>query len=223
MKLRTVLPVVSLVLMWSGSAVGQDAVKVSPEVYKVAFENANLRVLKVTAAPGAKTAMHSHPENVVIPLSEGKIRFSTPDGKSVEPPLPNESATFSPAETHMGMNIGKTPLEVVVVEFKSKAPGTGSLPNTRDNLSTKVLAESPRAVAYRATADPKFHEPAGSKHEFDQVVIALGPSQMSLAMEGKPAKTTWARGDVQVIPRGTAHESQNTGGKPSDFIIVAVK
>ena len=46
---------------------------------------------------------------------------------------------------------------------------------------------------------------------------------MMLAMEGKPAKKTWARGDVHVIPRGTAHESQNTGGKPVDFIIVAVK
>jgi oxalate decarboxylase/phosphoglucose isomerase-like protein (cupin superfamily) len=46
---------------------------------------------------------------------------------------------------------------------------------------------------------------------------------MSLAMEGKPAKRSWARGDVQVIPRGTAHESQNTGGKPTEFIIVAIK
>jgi oxalate decarboxylase/phosphoglucose isomerase-like protein (cupin superfamily) len=223
MKPRTVLPVLALVLFWSGAALGQDPVKVSPEVYKVAFENASLRVLKVAVAPGAKTAMHLHPENVIIALSAAKVRFTGPDGKSVEPTLANESATFAPAETHAGENIGKAPIEAIVVEFKSKAPGTSTLPNTRDNLASKVLAENPRAVAYRATADPKFHEPAGSKHEFDQVVIALAPSQMSLAMEGKPAKTSWARGDVQVIPRGTAHESQNTGGKPTEFIIVAVK
>jgi quercetin dioxygenase-like cupin family protein len=223
MKTRTVLPVVCLALVWSGSAFGQDPVKVAPEVYKVAFENASIRVLKVHAVPGGKTPTHSHPENLVVPLSEGKIRFTTPDGKTVEPPLPNESATFSPAETHMGMNIGKTPLDAIVVEFKSAAKPTGTLPSTRDNLSIKVLAESPRAVAYRATADPKFHEPAGSKHDFDQIVIALAPSQMSLAMEGKPAITKWARGDVQFIPRGVAHESQNAGGKPIDFIIIAVK
>jgi quercetin dioxygenase-like cupin family protein len=223
MKTRTVLPVVCAVLLWSGSAFAQDPVKVSPDVYKVAFENATVRVLKVHAVPGGKTATHSHPENVVIPLSEGKIRFTTPDGKSVEPPLPNESATFAPAETHMGTNIGKTPLDAIVVEFKPGAKPTGTLPSSRDNMSIKVLAENPRAVVYRATADPKFHEPAGSKHDFDQIVIALGSSQMSLAIDGKPARTKWARGDVQFIPRGAAHESQNVGGTPVDYIIVAVK
>jgi uncharacterized RmlC-like cupin family protein len=46
---------------------------------------------------------------------------------------------------------------------------------------------------------------------------------MSLSIEGKPAKTTWTRGDVQFIGRGVPHESKNTSGKPADFIIVAVK
>ena len=87
----------------------------------------------------------------------------------------------------------------------------------------KVLAEGPRAIAYRTTADPKFTEPAGSTHEYDQVVIALSPAQMSLTVSGKPPITSWARGDVQFIPRGAAHESRNAGGKPVDFIIVAIK
>ena len=43
------------------------------------------------------------------------------------------------------------------------------------------------------------------------------------SINGKPAKTTWARGDAQFIGRGTPHESKNTGGKPTDFVIVAVK
>jgi oxalate decarboxylase/phosphoglucose isomerase-like protein (cupin superfamily) len=46
---------------------------------------------------------------------------------------------------------------------------------------------------------------------------------VSLSIDGKPAKTTWARGDVQFIGRGTAHESKNTGGKPVDFIMVAIR
>jgi len=54
-------------------------------------------------------------------------------------------------------------------------------------------------------------------------VIALGPAEMSLSIDGKPAKTSWARGDVQFIGRGVPHESKNTGGKPVDFIIVAIK
>ena len=87
----------------------------------------------------------------------------------------------------------------------------------------KPLAEGPRAIAYRATAAADFAEPAGTKHEFDQVVIALAPTQMTLAIDGKPAKTTWARGDVQFIGRGVGHESKNASGKPVDMIIVAIK
>ena len=78
-------------------------------------------------------------------------------------------------------------------------------------------------MAYRTTADLTFQEPAGSKHDYDQVVIALGAAQMSLSVDGKPAKTSWARGDAQFIGRGVPHEAKNTGGKPVDFVIVAIK
>ena len=55
------------------------------------------------------------------------------------------------------------------------------------------------------------------------IVIALGAAQMSLSIDGKPAKTTWARGDAVFVGRGVAHEAKNTGGKPVDFVIVAIK
>ena len=45
---------------------------------------------------------------------------------------------------------------------------------------------------------------------------------MSVNVEGK-AKTQWKRGDVLFIGRGMKHESKNSGGKPLDVIIVAVK
>jgi hypothetical protein len=90
-------------------------------------------------------------------------------------------------------------------------------------MAMKPLADGPRGVAHRMTADASFHEPAGSKHDYDQIVIALSSTQMSLAIDGKPAKTAWARGDVQFIGRGVAHESRNTGGKPADFVIVSIR
>ena len=40
------------------------------------------------------------------------------------------------------------------------------------------------------TADPAFQEPAGSKHDYDQIVIALSPIKISLSLDGKPAKAT---------------------------------
>ena len=130
---------------------------------------------------------------------------------------------YSPAGAHLPMNTGKTPVDAILVEFKTPAPGTATIPTSRESMTIKVLAEGPRAVAYRTTASPAFQEPAGTKHDYDQVVIALSAAKMSLAVDGKPAKTDWKRGDVQFIGRGTPHESKNTTGKPIDFIIVAIK
>jgi quercetin dioxygenase-like cupin family protein len=214
---------VSIVLLWSVTALAQDPVKVDSAHYKTVFENASVRVLRVNQPAGGKSPMHQHPDNIVIPLASAKVRFTMPDGKSEEAEMASESATYMTAGSHSGVNIGTGQIDVILVEFKSAAPGKAEVPTSREDMALKILAEGPRAVAYRATADPSFQEPAGSKHDYDQVVIALGPAQMSLSIDGKPAKTTWARGDAQFIGRGVPHESKNTGGKPVDFVIVAIK
>jgi quercetin dioxygenase-like cupin family protein len=167
--------------------------------------------------------MHQHPDSIVIPLSDSKVKFTMPDGKSEDNELTSESAMYSPAGTHNPANVGTGAVNAILVEFKTPAAGTATLPTSREAMKMKVLAEGPRAMAYRVTADPTFQEPAGSKHDYDQLVIALAPSQMALTIDGKPAKTNWARGDVQFIGRGVPHESKNTTSKPIDFVIVAIK
>jgi quercetin dioxygenase-like cupin family protein len=223
MKMWNAVSVVSLVLLWSGIAVAQDALKTDPAHYKVVLENASVRILRISYDPGAKSTMHSHPDSIVIPLAASKVRFTLPDGKSQDSDLASESAMYTPAGTHNPANMGTGPVDALLVEFKTAAPGKAVLPTSRPGMTVKVLAEGPRASAYRSTASATFAEPAESQHDFDQVVIALGPASMSLSIDGKPARTTWARGDVQFIGRGVAHEAKNTGGKPVDMVIVAIK
>jgi len=223
MNARQALSAVSLVLLWSGAALAQDAVKTDPGHYKVVFENPSVRVLRIDYAAGAKSNVHQHPDTIVIPLSAAKVRFTTPDGKSQDQDMASEAASYAPAGTHTVTNLGPGRVDGLLVEFKSAAPGTATLPTSRPNMQMKILVESPRAVAYRTTADPTFQEPAGSKHDYDQIVIALDTAQLSLAIDGKPAKTSWARGDAQFIGRGVPHESKNTSGKAVDFVIVAIK
>ena len=222
MNLSGAVSIVPMVLLLAIPVLAQDPAKVNSEHYKVILENATVRVLRVNQGAGGKSVMHQHPDNIVIPLAPAKVRFTMPDGKSEEAELASETATYMAAGSHSGVNVGTGPVDVILVEFKA-APGKATLPSTRESMTMKVLAESPHALAYRVTADPDFQEPAGSKHDYDQVVIALSPARMSLSIDGKPAKTTWASGDVQFIGRGTPHESKNTTGKPVDFIIVAVK
>ena len=223
MKACTLLPMLSLVLLWPASPLAQDPVKIDAGHYRVVLENPSIRVLRGGVAAGAKSPMHQHPDSVVIPLRNGRVRFAMPDGTSQDQELKAESAMYVPAGSHSPSNIGRAGLDVLIVEFKSPQPGKAALPPSRPGLEMKVLAEGPRALVYRTTADPTFHEEAGSKHDFDQLVVALGQAQMTLAIEGKPARTTWARGDVVFIGRGLPHESRNTGGKPYDFLIVAIR
>jgi quercetin dioxygenase-like cupin family protein len=217
------LSIVSLALVWPAAAVAQDPVKVDPAHYKVVFENASVRVLKIGYTPGAKSSMHQHPDSIVVPLATAKVRFVLPDGKSEDSELANESAMYTPAGTHNPANVGTGSVDALLIEFKAAAPGEAALPTSRAGMDLKVLAESPRATAYRSTASATFVEPAGTTHAFDQVVIALGPAHLSLSIDGKPATTTWARGDVRFVGRGVAHEAKNTGGKPMDMVVVAIK
>jgi beta-alanine degradation protein BauB len=211
-----------VVLTWSGVAFAQDPVKVDPGHYKVVLENASVRVLRVSYPVGAKSPAHQHPDGIILALSAAKTQF-TADGKTTDTSLGNETAMYAPAGTHSVTNVGPGAVDALVIELKSPAPGKATLPPTREGLAMKVLAEGPRAVAHRTTASPTFEEPAGSKHDYDQVVIALASVGMSLAIDGKPAKTTWTRGDVQFIGRGVAHQAKNGSGKPADFVIVSIK
>lgn len=223
MKAWTLLPMVSLVALCSSTALAQDALKADPAHYEVVFENASVRILKIDYAVGAKSRMHQHPDAIVIPMSDSRVRFTMADGKAEERDMTAGSAMYTPAVTHTPENIGNGPIDGILVEFKTPAAGTAALPTSRPNMAMKVLAEGPRASAFHMTADAAFQEPAGSTHDYDQIVIALRPIKMSLAVDGKPAKTDWARGDVQFIGRGVPHESKNASGKPADFIIIGVK
>jgi len=205
------------------AASAQDAAKVDLRHYKVLVDNAAVRVLKIEVPAGEKSPMHSHPDAMLIVLSGGKARFTMPDGKTQDSELVKETAAYTPASTHAPANVGTTAVEAVLVEFKTAAPGTATLPTSRPGIQSTLLAESPRAVAIKATAGADFAEAAGTTHVYDQVVIALGAANLTLAVDGKPAVTSWKRGDAQFIGRGVKHESKNSGGKPVDMVIVAIR
>ena len=223
--MRTLSLIVSSVVLCAIPLVSaaQDAAKVDPGHYKVLLDNAAVRVLKVTVAPGGKTPAHAHPDGLLIPLADGKARFTLPDGKIEDAVLTKEAAVYTPAGSHSGANVGTGNIDAILIEFKTPAPGKATLPTTRPGMQQTVLAESPRAIAYRSTTAPDFQEPAGTTHDYDQVVIALGPGEINLQVEGQAPITKWQRGDVHFVGRGVKHSSKNTGGKPADVVIVAIR
>ena len=100
------------------AVLAQDPVKVAPDAYKVLLDNERVRVLSVTMKPGGKSPMHSHPANIVYTLNDSKVRFTTPEGKSVDVDLKAGNCIWNEAQTHASENLGTTPVRALVIELK---------------------------------------------------------------------------------------------------------
>jgi beta-alanine degradation protein BauB len=194
----------ALVLVATSVARAQDPATVDAKHYRVLIDNERTRVFHVQVAPGEKVPMHEHPDAIAIPLGPRA-----------------GGAYFIPAQKHAGDNPGKAPVDFIYVELKSHSAPIATVPVNRPGIKSTRLVENPKADAIRATADTGFSEPAGTTHDYDQVIVALGGGELSLTVDGKTT-TTWKQGDVAFIGRNVRHESKNAG-KPVDFVIVAIK
>ncbi len=110
-------------LVLAKSAPAQDATKVQPQAYRVAFENDKLRVLDYNSRPGmgiCGNGMHSHPAHLTVVLSGGSVRIRTPDGKTVEQnDIPAGVVFWSEAETHNVENVSGSNMRSLIIELKS--------------------------------------------------------------------------------------------------------
>ncbi len=116
---RTLLRAGVLMFLAASAARAQDPVKVDPKHYKVEFKNAQVRVLRIHYGAHEKSVMHSHPAGVAVFLADTRVRFTLPDGKSVEREGKTGQALWTPGETHLPENLGDTPLDLILVEMKA--------------------------------------------------------------------------------------------------------
>lgn len=116
--MRRMLLLILFVLAFAIPVVAQDATKADPNHYKVEFENARVRVLRVKYAPHEKSVMHSHPDAVAIFQTDGRIKFTYPGGKTEERDMKAGTTLFTPAATHLPENISDGDMEVILVELK---------------------------------------------------------------------------------------------------------
>jgi quercetin dioxygenase-like cupin family protein len=104
----------------------QDPVKVDPKHYKVEFENSKVRVLRIHYEPHAKSAMHSHPDSIVVVLTDATTKMGLPDGKSQTMTMKAGQTMFAPAGSHLPENMGDKPFEIIQVELKGGAAKSGA-------------------------------------------------------------------------------------------------
>jgi hypothetical protein len=105
-------------------AEAQDAARVMPRAYRVAFENDQLRVLDFVGRPGMGVCgegMHSHPAHLTVIMSDWQGVATAPDNAKTPRNKKLGDVFWSEAETHKVENTGKTVSRVMIVELK--APG----------------------------------------------------------------------------------------------------
>ena len=101
-------------------AVAQDPTKVDAKHYTVAFENDQVRIMRVSYGPREKSVLHEHPNSIAVFLVDGKIKFTLADGTSQERDVKVGQSVWNPAGKHLPENMGDKPFEVVLIEMKSK-------------------------------------------------------------------------------------------------------
>ncbi|MFO0985114.1 MAG: hypothetical protein U1E76_25875, partial [Planctomycetota bacterium] len=196
----------------------QDAVKIAPDVYKVTFENDQVRVLEVTLKAGGKVPQHSHPANVVYGLSDGKARFTDKDGKSTDVDMKVGQATWNEAQTHSSENAGTKELKALVVELKDRkdqAPAAeaakGDDPVKVASESYKVLLDNDRVRVLDIRLQKGGKVPLHSHPGY--LVYALNAAKVRFTgADGKPAEIETKAGQ-SLWRDAEAHAVENLGGE----------
>ena len=205
-------------------AFAQDPVKVDARHYKVLLENDQVRVLRIHYNPKEKSVMHEHPAGVVVFLTGSKVKFTLPDGTTVDGGGKAGDAQFTDAGKHVPRNVGRTSVEGVLVELKGGAMGSakGALdPVKVDPAHHKVVLENDRVrvlrIKFKAHDKTKQHEhPSG-------VAIYLTDVKAKFTLgDGKTREAAGKRGDA-IWAAAEKHSVENKGAKPADIILVELK
>jgi beta-alanine degradation protein BauB len=94
----------------------QDVMQQRLPFLQVMAEDDKVRVLRYAPAAGYKSAMHSHPEAVVVVLKGGRVRYTFPDGTQKIIELKTGDVMIRPPVTHRDEAID--PVESILVEIK---------------------------------------------------------------------------------------------------------
>jgi hypothetical protein len=97
---------------------GNDAISVAPDRYKVVFENDRVRLLEYSGSKGDKAAMHSHPDPVAYALTDVAATFTFPNGESVDTVLEAGQAMWNDALSHETEATGDGESRVLLIELK---------------------------------------------------------------------------------------------------------
>lgn len=218
------LPIVLLALVIASPALAQDPVKVDPAHHAVVLENDQVRVLRITFKPGEKAPSHQHPAGAAVFLTEGQLRLTGTGVPEDQGPRKAGEVVLTGATTHTVENVGKTAVEIVLVELKASPTGKPVATDATavDAKHYHKMAENDRVRVLHVRYGP------GEKsvmHEHPALAaVALSPMQMRMHLpDGKHEDAPpMKKGDV-IFSEPARHSPENLGKAPAEVILVELK
>jgi quercetin dioxygenase-like cupin family protein len=99
-----------------------DAVNADPRSYKVLVENDAVRVVEHIGRPRMGVCgqgWHSHPDHVTIAMSDGRVKVTLADGKTMVGEQKAGEVWWEPASTHKVENVSGIEMRAVLVELRA--------------------------------------------------------------------------------------------------------
>jgi beta-alanine degradation protein BauB len=118
------------------AVLAQDPTKVDAKHYKIESQNKRVRILRVHYGPHEKSVMHSHPDSIAIFQTDGRVKFTYPNGKSEEREVKAGQAQFTPAARHLPENLSDNDLEVILIELKTARKPAAKKPTDANAATT---------------------------------------------------------------------------------------
>lgn len=219
-----ILLVIATLVLTQATGLAQDPAKVAAAQYKVVAEDSTIRVLEATLTPGAKTAMHAHPYLVAVLLEAGSVRWTMKDGSVVrsEPGQKRGTILTMDAQSHVAENTGKTPVRVVLVEFKKAAPAADKARKPTMPPPFKTVADTPYVRVFDGEVAPGQSTPQHT-HFSDHVLVALSDGTAEAVGADGQKQSLVLKKDTPVLAKAGTHRTTNTGRTATRVVIVEPK
>ena len=200
MTLRIACVTLTLCIMVRAAETAPEAVAADPDSYRIALENAYVRVLELRAEAGHGIALHAHPSRAVVVIGGARIRLTRPDGTSELVDRKPGDVFWSEAEEH-GLEVVAGSLHEIETEIKGGIPPPFA-PSAKDVTDitpelARVIYENPRVRVLDLRGEPGQQFP----FHFHQarVTVRLGSSRMRFVEKNgttrwtdfHPGEATW--------------------------------
>ena len=200
----------------------QDAVQVAPDQFKVLAENTRLRVVESNVPAGAKTAMHSHPDMVVVVLEPGAGKWTGPDGKvETTPAMKRGAVIYRAAESHAYENVDKVASHSILVEFKGSPQTAGKGREPMLPAPFKQVADGAFARIFTLSTTPGGK--VGEHTHGDHVLVSLSDAVAEATDQAGKKTTMQFKKDTAMVGEPTTHSAVNTGTTNIDLVEIELK